>query len=176
MASARQVVAILNDILNIGESARFHAESLRTAGLIPSTQGKPTQLDPEHIALLLISVLLGEPCAAGNAELVDEYAAMRPTNGGEPFGKLLASFIERPEDFFELRLMLDTPTAVVTFRQPDRGMTTIAFRGHSRRAAPAFERFAVLDGNLLATLSAAIRNAPPVKAGRRRRASRFSNI
>jgi hypothetical protein len=111
LASSKQVVAILDDHFNLAGTGRYHAEFLRAAGAIPSTPGQPAPLASEHIALLLLSVLLGEPCATEHPARVNAYAALRPGDVGPTLGKVLAGFIDVPHDLFELRLDLGTPSA-----------------------------------------------------------------
>jgi hypothetical protein len=168
MASSRQVVGIVDEIFDLDGTGRYHAEFLRAAGVLPSTPGRPEPLAPEHIALLLVSVLLGEPCASHTPERVLDYAKMRPGAGGPSFGDVLAKFITDPHDCFQVRVDLNSPGAVLTFRQADRGMATVMFESEARHTA-GIERYATIDGGTLTKLSAAIANAPEVKAGRRRR-------
>jgi hypothetical protein len=174
MASARQLVAILGSVLNIGETGRFHAEALRHADLIPSTPGKATPLTAEQVALLLISVLIDNPLAAGHSELVVQYASMRMGAGGPTLGSILAGHFDKPHDLFELRLELDAPGASISFRGSDRGMATIVFSPDRSYPTPAFDRTVAVDGNTFTRLAAAIRNAPEIKAGRRRRSKRHN--
>jgi hypothetical protein len=174
MASARQCVEIFDTVLHVTDT-RVHHERLRDGGLVPSTQGKPTPLASAEVARLLISVLVGAPCADGHAALVAMYAAMRPGDGGPTFGDVVAGFIDRPNDLFELRIAIDSLESTITFRQTDHNMATIAFRAATLNPRPAYSRYAVLDGGLLVQLVARIAAAPELKPGRRRRARRFQS-
>lgn len=172
MATARQVVEIFDEVL--GVTSRFDAESLRAAGMLPSTQGRPEQLGPDHVALLLLSTMIGQPTADGHADLVAQYAAMLVGGVGPTLGSILTRYVGEPHDLFELRVELGAPGASLTFRQPDRGIATVVFYSSQPTNGPALERFATIDGNLLTNLVSAIRAAPEVKAGRRRRTRRFT--
>ena len=168
MATARQVVDILDDAFNLAGTGRLYADTLRTAGVLPKSQGKPEPLAPDHVASLLLAVLLGEPASSDTAARVSTYAALRPGNGGPTLGNVLADFVDTPHDMFELRLELGTPAATLTLRGADRGMVTLVFDSHQPRHS-GVERYAVLNGGALTKIAASIANAPPVKAGRRRR-------
>jgi hypothetical protein len=173
MATAKQCIDIFDEAL--GVASRFHAESLRGAGMLPSTQGRPEQLGADHVALLLLSVMIGQPVSTGHAELVTAYSAMRVGAAGPTLASILARYIDEPHDLFELKIELDAPGASLTFRRPDRGIATIVFYASRPTSGPALERYAIIDGNLLTKLVSAIKAAPEVKAGRRRRTKRFTN-
>ena len=175
MATSKQVVSILDDVLAMAGTARRHAVALRAGGQLLSTQGRPEALPSDQIALLLLSILIGTPTGDGHAVLVSTYAAMRTGTGGPTLAAVLTSFVDDPHGLFELRVDMNGPGASVTVRQPDNGMATLAFHSDWRCDRPAFDRLAIMDGGLLVRLVAAIRNAPVIRAGRRRRHARFSN-
>lgn len=166
MASSKQVVAILDDAFSLAGTGRYHAEFLRAAGLLPSTPGRPEPLAPEHIATLLLSILLGEPCSNVHAIRVHEYLALRAGHRGPTLGEILTGYVNSPFDLFELRLDLGSPGAAITFRQRDHAMSTIVFAQDQPRGS-GVERYAVLSGGTLIKIAAAIEAAPEIKAGRR---------
>jgi hypothetical protein len=168
MATFKQIVEILDDAFNLAGTARLYADTLRTAGILPKSQGKPEPLAPEYVAMLLLAVMLGEPVSNDTAARVQAYAALRPGDAGPTLGTVLAGFVNTPHDLFALRLEIGFPAATLTLRGADRGMATLVFTSDAPRHS-GVERYAVIDGNTMTRLSAAISSAPPVKAGRRRR-------
>ena len=168
MATLRQTVEILDDAFSVAGTGRLHADSLRAAGLIPKSQGKPAPIASQHVALLLMSVLLGEPSSQDHPDRVQSYAALRPGEGGPTLGQVLSSFVDSPHDLFTFTLDLSSLSASVTLRQANRGMATIIFSSDESRVS-AIERTATMTGGTLTSISAAIANAPEVKTGRRRR-------
>lgn len=167
MATAKQACQILDSVLRLPDGvARCHADLLRARGCLPSTQGVPAQISPNHIAIVLLSLLVGSTTQA------PEYAAARSLTGRR-LSDALGGFIERPHDFFELRVCQMQPHAVLTYRGEDRGMRVETFDSDHSGTVPAFSRLAVLGASTITHLATAIAAAPPVRAGRRRTAERF---
>ncbi|MGA0564469.1 hypothetical protein ACO2RV_18645 [Ancylobacter sp. VNQ12] len=172
MATAKQAVDAIDTVLRLPRGvARWHADRLRTAGQIASTQGRPEQISNQEIARILISVLIG---TASDTRLVGEYVSLRPDTGGPPLVETLAGYIDEPEDFFELRVDTFVPGATLTYRAADRGMHVIHYAEREPRPRPAFDRFALVPAGALIELVAAIKSAPPVRVGRRRVAARWT--
>ena len=169
-ATAKQACQILDSCLGLADdTARCHADMLRGSGRLPSTQGRPEIISSRHVALLLTSLLLG------SATRVSAYATMRDADG-KRFIDVLAEFIDRPHDFFELRLDTFAPGASLTYRAADRGMAVSTFTTDDRHARPAFDRFAVLGADTMTRLATAIASAPPVRVGRRRAVDRYRRL
>jgi hypothetical protein len=175
MATCRQAVEALDVHLRLPSGvARWHADRLRTADLIPSTQGRPAQISSADIALILLSILTG---TASDPERVAEYANLRPSGAiGPKLIDVLARLIEEPADLFELSVDEFEPAARVTFRGAGNGMVTLEFASDESRPRPAFQRMSVLGPAPVVHLAAAIKAAPPVRPGRRRRRNRFARI
>lgn len=167
MATARQTCQILDDVLRLPENtSRWCADRLRAAGLLPSTPGDPIDIDSGHIANILLAILVGTNGIRG-------WRDMRAIAGSKPFIDVLAGFVERPNDLLELTLDASAPGAVVTYRGHDNGVRTDTFVGSSLQQRPAVSREVRLGPDVLINLAAAIRNAPPVRVGRRRMVERF---
>lgn len=176
MATARQATGILDAILRLPDgTSRWHADRLRGAGNLPSTQGRPIQVTSADIAMILLSLLLGAP-ATSSAGLVPAYAELRPIDGGATLGDTLAGFIDDPSDYFELRLSHHSLEATLTFRRADHGMAVTIYSSDDHRDRPAFERLSVLGADAMTRLSSAIAAAPPVRVGRRRTIDRYRRI
>ena len=172
MATHRQACAILDAVLRLPDgTARWHADRLRGAGNLPSTQGRPTQAASADVALILLSLLLGPP-ATSAAGLVPAYATLSAP--GEPsLGDALADFVKEPADFFELKVDITAPSATLTYRGTDHGMRVTTYSPDEYWARPAFDRFAVLSADTLTRLASAIASAPPVRVGARRVTDRY---
>lgn len=174
MATAVQVAAILDETLRLpAGTSSMAAKFLRAGGMLPSTQGIPTQLTSDEVGRLLLAVVLGSPCSADSAETVQSYCDMLPISGGVSFGDTLANFITCPDDIFELRIDAAAPGATVTYRAHDRGMRTATFASTAHHSRPAFDREIRVGPEVFARLAAAIRNAPEVRVGRRRLSERY---
>jgi hypothetical protein len=174
MATARQAVEAIDANLRLPDGvARWHADRLRSAGMLPSTQGKPAQISSADIALILLSILTG---TASDHVRVAEYAALRPGSGGPAFLDVLARFIDDPNDLFEVTVDQFVPAASATFRGADNGIVALHFASDEPHQRPAFERVAVVGPAPIIHLAAAIKAAPPVRPGRRRRRNRFARI
>ena len=172
MATARQAVDAIDAVLRLPRGvARWHADRLRTAGQIASTQGRPQQISSREIARILISVLVG---TASDTRRVSEYLELRPDTGGPPLAETLAGYVDEPADFFELRVDGFAPGAVLTYRAADRGMHVAHFTELEPRSRPAFDRYSILPAGSLVELAAAIKSCPPVRVGRRRVAARWA--
>ena len=172
MATARQAVEAIDAVLRLPRGvARWHADRLRTAGQISSTQGRPEQISSVEIARILLSVLVG---TASDTRLVGEYLDLRPDTGGPTLVETLAGFVDDPADFFEARIDGFAPGAMLTFRAADRGIRTLHFTELEPRPRPAFDRYSTLPAGALIELTAAIKSAPPVRVGRRRVAARWT--
>lgn len=170
MATSRQICEILDDVLRLPpRTASWHAQRLRLAGLLPATQGIPEHISSEHVAAILIAIAVGSP-------LVDDYLNLKPGTGGPTFGNVLAGFIEKPFDLLELQIDTLAPGASVTFRGPDRGVSTVAFYPAVPRPRPAFDREVRIGPEIVIKLAAAIANAPEVRAGRPRLRDRYTRI
>ncbi len=172
MATARQAVEAIDAVLRLPRGvARWHADRLRTAGQIASTQGRPEQISSRDIARILISVLVG---TASDTRLVGEYLNLRPATGGPPLVETLAGYVDDPADFFELRVDGFAPGATLTYRAADRGMHVATTPNASR--APGRRSIAIpsLPAGTLIELAAAIKSCPPVRVGRRRVAARWA--
>ncbi|EJT05697.1 hypothetical protein [Rhizobium sp. CCGE 510] len=170
MATLRQTCEALDGILRLPPSAaRGHAQRLRAAGYLPTSQGYPGQISSEHIAAVLIAIAVGSP-------VITDYINMRSGNGGPTFGKVLAGFVEKPNDVLEVVVDTLAPGASVTFRGADHGVQTIAFYPPSPKPRPAFDRDVRLGPEILIRLHAAIATAPEVRAGRPRLRDRFTRI
>lgn len=168
MATLRQAFEALDDVLRLPpSSARGYAQRLRAAGVIPATQGSPAQVTADHVAAILIAIAVGSP-------VVDDYISLRPGTGGPSFGKVLAGFIERPNDVFEVTIDTLAPGATVTFRDQNHGMQTVAFYLPSPPPRPSFNRDVRFGPDIFIRLSSAIKNAPEVRAGRPRQRDRYS--
>ncbi len=167
MATARQTCQIIDDVLRLPENtARWHADRLRGEGLLPATQGRPEQIDSAETARLLLAVLVG-------TSDIQSYLAMVPILGGATFGTTLANFINAPNDLLELRIDAAAPGATLTFRGYDNGVRTSTFASAERHSRPAFDREIRIGPEVFVHLAAAIRNAPPVRVGRRRLSERY---
>lgn len=172
MATARQAVEAIDAVLRLPRGvARWHADRLRTAGQISSTQGRPEQISSQEIARILISVLVG---TASDTRRVSEYLELRPDPGGPTLAETLAGYVDDPADFFELRVDGLAPGATLTYRAADRGMQVNHYTEREPRPRPAFDRFTTLPAGTLVELAAAIKSAPPVRVGRRRVAARWT--
>lgn len=174
MATAKQVCQYIADALRIPDSVVSDcAEALRSAGYLPATQGTPTPLATEHIALILLSALLGNHRADGHAERVADYSSIRPLDGGHTFIATLANYIDKPHDLFEIRLDAHVPGAIITYRQANGGMAVQSFVTDTSQPRPAFGREVHIGPEPLIRLAAAIESAPIVKAGRPRERDRY---
>lgn len=174
MATTVQVTAILDDVLRVPAGVTsMAAKFLRAGGLLPSTQGVPTQLTSEEVGRLMLAVVLGSPCSADSPAVVQSYTDMRPLSGGQTFGDTLAGFIDNPNDLLDLRIDASAPGATVTFRGEGNGVQTMTFIGAEPSQRPAFAREIAVGPEVFVRLAAAIRNAPEVRAGRRRLAERY---
>ncbi|MDI5929604.1 hypothetical protein QBK93_33870 [Rhizobium leguminosarum] len=170
MATLRQVCEALDDVLRLPPSAaRGHAQRLRGSGYLPATQGYPSQISSEHISAILIAIAVGSP-------VIDDYLGLRSGNGGPTFGKVLAGFVDKPNDVLEVVVDTLAPGASTTFRGPDHGVSTITFYPPSPKPRPAFDRDVRLRPEIFIRLHAAITNAPEVRAGRPRLRDRYSRI
>ncbi|NKM30770.1 hypothetical protein [Rhizobium laguerreae] len=170
MATLRQACEALDDVLRLPpSSARGHAQRLRLAGLLPAAQGLPTQISSEHIAAILIAIAVGSP-------LIDDYLNLRPGTGGPTFGKVFASFVDKPNDLLEITIDTLAPGASVTFRGVDHGVQAISFYPPVPRPRPTFDRDVRLRPEIFIRLAAAIATAPEVRAGRPRLRERFTRI
>ncbi|PTE08215.1 hypothetical protein C9427_21445 [Mesorhizobium helmanticense] len=143
--------------------------------MLPSTQGVPVPIDSVHVALLLLSILSGLP-PHSSAALVAEYAGLRPTSGGETLVETLAGFLDKPHDFFELRVDAFAQAAVLSYRAEDHGMQVASFHTHSHQPRPAFERVSILGASTLTELSQAIAATEPPRLGRRRTIDRYQRL
>ncbi|MBX4964479.1 hypothetical protein [Rhizobium binae] len=170
MATLRQACEALDDVLRLPpSSARGHAQRLRVAGFVPATQGQPSQVACEHIAAIIIAIAVGSP-------LIADYFGLRSGKGGPTFGKVLADFIERPNDVLDVVIDTLAPGASVTFRATDHGVQTIAFYPSSPQPRPAFNREVRLGPDIFIRLHASLASAPEVRAGRPRLRDRYSRI
>ena len=161
MASARQACDALDIALRLPpKTATWHADRIRSAGLLPSTPGKPEPISDEHIANILLAILVG-------STLVRDYRDMPCSKGGAKFGETIARFIDRPDDLFDIIIDLNAPAATVTYRAANRGMETLCFESRERRPRPAFDKQARIGPEVFLPLAAAIKSAPPVRVGRR---------
>ncbi len=176
MPTARQANNIIDSTLRLSDgTARWHADRLRVAGLLPSTQGKPEPVENKHIALIVLSILSGLP-PHSSSDLVDEYASLRPTTGGKTLVKTLAGFIGMPHDFFELRVDVFAPSAVLTYRGGDNGMQVASFNSFGHQPRPSFERVSILGASTMTELSHALAAAEPPKVGRRQTVDRYRRV
>ncbi len=167
MATARQVCRIIDETLRLPENtSRWAADRLRPAGLLPSTPGDPVDIDSGHAAHILLAVLVG-------TNGIRAYLDMRPISGGMTFGEVLAGFVQHPINLLELTLDASAPAAVVTYRGEDNGVRTDTFVGAAPHQRSEVSREVRLSASAMIHLAAAIRNAPPVRAGRRRISERF---
>ncbi|WSH22837.1 hypothetical protein U8Q07_11140 [Rhizobium ruizarguesonis] len=119
------------------------------------------------MAAILIAIAVGSP-------LIDDYLSLRPGAGGPTFGKVLAGFVDKPNDLLEITIDTLAPGASATFRGPDHGVSTIAFYPALPRPRPAFDREVRFGPEIVIKLAAAIANAPEVRAGRPRLRDRYS--
>ncbi|MCH4548251.1 hypothetical protein MK632_21160 [Rhizobium changzhiense] len=119
------------------------------------------------MAAILIAIAVGSP-------LIDDYLSLRPGSGGPTFGKVLAGFVEKPNDLLEITIDTLAPGASVTFRGPDHGVQAISFYSPSPKPRPAFDRDVRLGPEIFIRLHAAIAAAPEVRAGRPRLSDRYS--
>ncbi len=167
MATLRQVVDMLDDILCLPKSAaRGHAQRLQASGILSATQGHPSQISADGIAAIIIAIAVGSP-------LVGDYLTLLPGNGGPSFGKVLARFIEEPNDLLELEIDTLAPGASVTFRGSDHGVQTLTFYRNEPHQRPAYSREVRVGPETFVRLAAAIAAAPEVRAGRPRLRDRF---
>ena len=167
MATAKQACDILDNVMRLPpRTAQWHASRLRMAGQLPATQGLPAQVTAADIAAVLIAVVT-------SSTMVDDYLGLRAGSGGPTFGKVLADFIDAPNDVFEIVIDTLAPGASATFRDADHGMQTIAFYPLEPKHRPAFERNVRLGPEIFIRLAAAIAAAPEVRAGRPRLRERF---
>lgn len=174
MATAKQACQYIADALRIPDSVVADcAEALRSAEYLPATQGTPTPLATEHLALILLSALLGNHRADGHAQRIAEYAAMRPIAGGSTFGQTLAAYIDRAHDLFEIRIDAHAPSATITYRQANGGMAVTSFVIDEPQPRPAFGREVIIGPDPLIRLAAAIKSAPTVRSGRPRERDRY---
>jgi hypothetical protein len=174
MATARQAVEAIDANLRLPTGlARWHADQLRNADMLPRTQGLPAQISSADIALIVLSVLSG---TASDPARIAEYAALRPGTGGPTLLDVLARFIDDPANFFELTIDQFVPAASATFRSADNSIATIHFSNDEHHPRPAFQRVAILGPGPLIHLAQAIKAAPPVRSGRRSIRSRFAHI
>ncbi|RTL95474.1 hypothetical protein EJV44_12250 [Ancylobacter aquaticus] len=173
MATARQAVEAIDAVWRLPRGvARWHADRLRTAGLISSTQGRPSPMPSRDISHVLLSILTG---TASDTSRIAQYADLRPDTGGPPLVDAVAAYVDNPADFFELRIDQFAPGATLTYRAADRGITTTHFAEREPRARPAFDCLAVLPAGALIELAAALKSAPPIRVGRRRVAERWAS-
>ncbi|MGV1856191.1 hypothetical protein [Rhizobium rhizogenes] len=170
MPTARQACAIIDGVLRLPENTtRWHADRLRAAGLVPSTQGVPEQLEPTHIAAILLAVLTSSATVA-------DYLDMRPIAGGPTFGETLAEFIARPHDLLDLRIDTVAPGAMLTYRDSDHGVRAITFEPAERQSRPAFDREVRIGPDVFINLAHAIAAAPAVRAGRPALRDRYRRV
>lgn len=167
MATLRQVVDMLDDILCLPKSAaRGHAQRLQASGILSATQGTPSHIGSDSIAAVIVSIAVGSP-------LVGDYLTLLPGNGGPSFGKVLARFIEEPNELLEVEIDTLAPGASVTFRGSDHGVQSLAFYQSEPHQRPAYSRDVRLGPEIFVRLAAAIAKAPEVRAGRPRLRDRF---
>jgi hypothetical protein len=177
MATAKQAVEIIDATLRLSNgTARWHADRLRAAGMLPSTPGKPEPVDNQHVALLLLSILSGLP-PLSSAALVADYAELRsPQNWSGTLAGALAHLIGEPEKFLEIKVSNFAPSAVLTIRIPDGVVDVASFTTNDHQPRPAFERFSVMGASTLTELSQALAAAEPPKRGRRRTVDRCRRV
>jgi hypothetical protein len=174
MATSRQCCEYIDAVLRVPEGvASDNADVLRGVGLLPSTQGKPSHLDSHHVALILISTLLGNHRSTGHAARIAEYAVMLPIVGAHTFNQTIAGFIDQPHNLFEVRLDLSAPSATITHRRADNGMAVTSYLSPNPHPRPAFNREAVVGPQVFVQLAAKIKAAPPVRSGRRGSLDRY---
>ncbi|MGO8645156.1 hypothetical protein ACC810_30570 [Rhizobium ruizarguesonis] len=121
------------------------------------------------MAAILIAIAVGSP-------LIDDYLSLRPGSGGPTFGKVLAGFVDKPNDLLEITIDTLAPGASVTFRGPNHGVQAISFYSPSPKPRPAFDRDVRLGPEVFIKLAAAISAAPEVRAGRPRLRDRYTRI
>ncbi|MGQ3214676.1 MAG: hypothetical protein ACT6U0_08400 [Shinella sp.] len=167
MATLKQTYVILDDVLRLPPaSARGHAQRLRTRGLLPAHQGFPSQLHADHVAAILVAIAIGSPA-------VEDYISMRPGNGGPTFGKVLARFVDRPNDVLDVTLDAHAPGASVTFRGEGGGVETITFYPPETVRRPYFDKEVRFGPEIFIRIASAIASAPEVRSGRPRTRDRY---
>ena len=171
MATARQAGEILERRLGLPTGRlEWHATRLRTAGLLPSAQGKPTELTADHVATLFLSAIVGSQAADDTANL-QNYLALRADGWTRTLGEALAHYLQGNPGLYELRLDLAAPGATLLvntagFVMPESYVDDTAPR-------PAYHRTATIAGSLINQIAHDIINAPPVRAGRRARKDQY---
>ncbi|MER8637661.1 hypothetical protein [Mesorhizobium sp. M1365] len=143
--------------------------------MLPRTQGVPAPIDSKHVAVILLSILSGLP-PHSSAALVADYAALRPVAGGKALAETLAGFLDKPHDFFELRVDAFAPAAMLSYRGEDHGMQVLTFVATGHHSKPAFDRVSLLSASTLTELALEIAAAEPPKLGRRRTVDRYQRI
>lgn len=172
MASSRQIFDILDDVLGLNGQAFRYGIALRKRGQFSSTQGAQPQVPLRQVAMLVIAAMLGQPASQDAAVRAMIYAGASQ-GGGVTLLDFLERFLASPADMLDLRLDLDRPQAVLTWRRPDHGVETLILESQSPKFTDGLERSVTLDAGTFTKLALAIANAPPVRTGRRRRNSHY---
>lgn len=170
MATTRQVAEIVCRRLGLPAArADWVTRRLRSAELLPATQGVATPISRHQSATILIAALAGNRAADGDG-LPGLYADLRVDGWGPTLADTLADGIEGRQHILELRLDLAAPGAVVTMAD---GHHAIVQRFTDDSARPNYRREAIVAGDVLAQIFTDIRQAPAVRAGRRKRTDTF---
>jgi hypothetical protein len=160
MAAIRQVVALLDRHLELkAPRARYFCDRLRAVQLLPNTPGVAETASNEHIATLLVAIMIGPSRTLPAAEYLGLLSA-----DGTVFGDALASYFGKPEDLLELRLDTGSPAAVIIARAPDGNVSETLYLPAIVEPRSKIGRIAALDANAFSALALAIRNATPQPA------------
>jgi hypothetical protein len=167
MATTAQLVAIYASRLRIPQRrAAWHAEKLRALGLLPSTQGKPTAVDLAGAAALLLATIVGG-MTPDSGDRIPSYMALREAGWGKTLEERLAEFVGGAPGLYEARFNVDVPAAVLLIAS---GPSVYPERYTDPDAeAPAFRRWAEIDGHVIKSIATDIAAAPEVRPGRRTR-------
>ncbi|PRH85359.1 hypothetical protein C5L14_23245 [Labrys okinawensis] len=169
-AAIRQVASLLDRHLNlIAPRGRYYVDRLRAVGLMPNTPGVPEPATAEHIALLLVSAMIGPSPALPSAE----YLRLVSDTGGTLL-QALERFLAAPQDLFELGLDTISPAALIRFREPNGNIAEESFLPETDMPRSKIRRIAIVDGNAFNALAIAIRTSTIPTRSRRRRRRRIS--
>lgn len=168
MATLKQVADIIDDVMRLpSPTARWHAQRLQTAGVLPTNPGVPAQVPPEDVAAVLLSVLVGSSFAP-------DFIDLRMGSGGPTLAAVIGSFLERPRDLIEVTIDKPQLEAAISFTESDGTVQRISFYPEAQHLAPAYDCTIRVAGDVVQRLRQAIAEAPPVRAGRPSTRRKFS--
>lgn len=160
MATLKQACEIIDDVMRLpSPTARWHAQRLQSAGIVPTNPGVPAQVPAEDVAAVLLSALVGSSFAP-------DFIDLRMGSGGPTLAAVLGSFLERPRELIEVTIDKPRLEAAISFTESDGTVQRISFYPETQHLAPAYDCTIRINGDAVQRLRQAIAEAPPVRAGR----------